>query len=172
MSKRKPPPDLTRLRSILSYDEVTGIFSRNGEILTPPLSRGYAVVYFDGVQYMAHRLAWYFVHGYWPFIVDHINGIKSDNRLSNLRVLTNSENIRAGWGNRECGRIRGVAKHTYLDKWRAYISVEGRRFELGLFPTRKEAEVARRSAEFKYGTSLERIDAAREIMIPSTCFFM
>ena len=60
--------------------------------------KGYIKLLVDRKWYLAHRLAWLYVHGVWPSdVIDHINGIKTDNRLVNLRDITQLENIRAHW---------------------------------------------------------------------------
>jgi hypothetical protein len=91
------------LRSLLSYDQDTGDFhrvvSRNprhpvGAVAGTQHSRGYIVIGLDGMNYKAHRLAWLHVHGEWPTgEIDHINGNKTDNRITNLRIVSRSENM-------------------------------------------------------------------------------
>lgn len=97
--------DLTqeRLKEILNYDELTGIFTRmkssgkNFRRKTGWISNfGYVNIRIDGKTRKAHRLAWLYVYGYMPNSdIDHINHDKSDNRICNLRVVdrkTNCEN--------------------------------------------------------------------------------
>ena len=55
--------------------------------------KGYVIIGHARRKYMAHRLAWYFVHGEQPEIIDHINHNPSDNRIANLRNVTNAENL-------------------------------------------------------------------------------
>lgn len=60
-------------------------------------SFGYVVIKLNGVLYKAHRLAWYVAHGEWPAAnmeIDHINRLRGDNRLCNLRVVSRSLNMR------------------------------------------------------------------------------
>lgn len=58
-------------------------------------SAGYRVISLFGKRYLEHRLAWFFVHGEMPkYEIDHINQIRDDNRISNLRQVTRSENQR------------------------------------------------------------------------------
>lgn len=100
---RTPRRDVTveRLRELLDYNEKTGKFyagsGRNfGKEVGGFHGKGYLKIALDGVTYLAHRLAWLYVTGDWPFdVIDHINGDKKDNRIANLRAVTASENIRA-----------------------------------------------------------------------------
>lgn len=96
--------------------------------------------------YLEHRLVWFYIHGEWPSEIDHINGIKSDNRIENLRVATRSQN---------CANVRVLksnksgAKGVIYDKanrrWMAYFQL-GRRFmNLGRFDSFDEAIAARKS---------------------------
>ncbi|RKM32205.1 HNH endonuclease signature motif containing protein [Moraxella catarrhalis] len=58
-------------------------------------SAGYRVISLFGKRYLEHRLAWFYVHGEMPkHEIDHINQIRDDNRISNLRQVTHSENQR------------------------------------------------------------------------------
>ena len=80
-----------RLREVLDYDPDTGVFTRKvrtassvkvGDVAGSLNGKGYIRIRVDGRLYFAHRLAWLYVHGEWPVDqVDHINGIKNDNRI-------------------------------------------------------------------------------------------
>lgn len=111
--------------------------------------KGYIRVCVLGRCVMAHRLAWFYVHGRWPVEqIDHINHIRDDNRIANLRECTNAENrqnIRPeGYGT---SGYLGVYRHSSSDAWSAKIIVNGRATYLGLFDTAEEADVAYRTAK-------------------------
>lgn len=77
-------------------------------------------------------------------VVDHINGNTDDNRRSNLRLCTQSQNSM----NRHYGRIVGVSQKG--DKWRARIKINQKLLQLGIFNTKEEAIKVRKEAEEKY----------------------
>lgn len=88
-----------RLKELFHYDKETGAFThikarrgvRVGKILGCLANNGYLVIRADGKLYLAHRLAWMYVHGAFPpDQLDHINRMRTDNRLCNLRLATNA----------------------------------------------------------------------------------
>ncbi|HBV6026302.1 TPA: HNH endonuclease [Klebsiella aerogenes] len=94
----------------------------------------------------AHRVAWILAHGVIPdgLQVDHINGIRDDNRLCNLRLVTNRENSH----NRRSAK--GYRWHKKRGKWHSSIKLDGRTIHLGLFATEAEARAAYLSAKRVY----------------------
>jgi hypothetical protein len=104
-------------------------------------------------RYKAHRVAWALYYGEWPEgEIDHINGIRSDNRLINLRVVSHKDNMR----NQRLSKanksgVIGVCWASHRGKWSAQIKVNRKKLHLGLFGTIKEAAAARKAAERKYG---------------------
>jgi hypothetical protein len=96
-----------------------------------------------------HMFAWWWVYGeileYPKFVIDHINGNKTDNRISNLRKVTQSQNQ---WNTR--GDIKGYTKKG--DKFLARIAVNNKEIKLGLYETEKEATEAYLEAKKKYHT--------------------
>lgn len=99
--------DLTHasLCEALHYEPETGLFSwrfdgkhvKAGDPAGSSTGRGYWKLRLNGVDVSAHRLAWFYVHGVWPVQkIDHINRVKSDNRIKNLRDVSakiNSHNV-------------------------------------------------------------------------------
>lgn len=123
------------------------------------IRRGYRVIILQYSWYMGHRLVWALWYGEDPgeLHIDHINGNRSDNRISNLRLVTHQQNHR----NRGVGRLNnsgvlGVSFSKRTGKYSARIKVDGRSMRLGAFRTLEEAAAARASAEAKYGFSGRR----------------
>lgn len=138
-----------RLREVLDYDPTTGEFRwRRGRykgIAGAVMKLGYRTISVGGGRFYAHRLAWFYVHGAWPpDQVDHLNGDRDDNRLSNLRLATNKQNIENRHRVRSDSRsgLRGVQIHKQTGRWRARIKVAGRYRHLGLFDSPEEASRA------------------------------
>jgi hypothetical protein len=146
---------------ILDYNANTGVFmwckSRRGIKTGVPLGTdngfGYLRITVLGRSYYAHRLAWFYVKGTWPDQIDHINGIKSDNRIENLRdvnVQQNNQNKLKAQKNSD-SKVLGVSWHKKAKKWQAHICIYKERKYLGLFDDVNEAHVA-------YLKEKERID--------------
>jgi len=114
---------------------------------------GYYVGAIFNRAYKAHRIIWAMHHGEWPNgEIDHISGEKLDNRLSNLRVVSGSENRRNQKlpANNTSGAI-GVELRDRIGRWQARIKFEGKNIHIGMFDTFEEAVAARKEAEKKYG---------------------
>ena len=148
-----------RLKELLDYDPDTGVFVwrvSRGSVKAESVAgcthhEGYVHISIDGRKRLAHRLAWLYVHGCWPTNqIDHINRVRDDNRLCNLREVTNQKNHwnRGKQKNNSSGLI-GVFWDKKAKKWRAYINVCGKQKHLGLFDTQEEANAtyARAKAE-------------------------
>ena len=103
--------------------------------------------------YRAHRVAWALQYGRWPSQeIDHINGVRDDNSLVNLREVspsTNSRNRRLSVKNRS--GVCGVYWVKRTKRWRATIRVDGRKKHLGDFIGIQDAARARRCAEQEHG---------------------
>ena len=141
------------LKSILRYDSETGEFAWVRKIphskpgLKPGgvCAQGYWRIKINKKTYKAHRLAWLYVHGEFPKeFIDHINGIKVDNRICNLRMASNAENQmnRAKPAYTNNSGFLGVNLNKDVNKFAARIQVEGKRLHLGYFDTPEEASCA------------------------------
>lgn len=115
-------------------------------------SQGYSHIFINKKSYRLQRLAWLYCYGYMPLLfVDHINGIRSDNRLSNLREVSNTENIKNGKKRKNnTSGVQGVSWHQKAGKWMAQIMVDRKSVYLGLHETLSAAISARKEAEIKY----------------------
>lgn len=90
------------LKRALNYDPISGLFTRfksvgnakAGSVAGSINSDGYPQIMVDGVRYKAHRLAFLYMTGSFPDQVDHINGIRNDNKWINLRAVTLSDNAK------------------------------------------------------------------------------
>jgi len=178
MSKDLPPPEL--LRKLLRYEPDTGkLFWRER---TPDMFKigrhsakhtcnkwngryagKIAMNSNDGSGYMrgpimcqwhrAHRVIWAIETGAWPVDqIDHINGVRSDNRIANLRPATNLDNSH----NRVLSKcntsgVHGVCWHKAAKKWHAQIRCEGIQENLGFYDNIDDAAKARKLAETKHG---------------------
>ena len=135
-----------KLRSLLSYDAATGqfVWLTSGKKAGCLAKDGYVVIQIAKRQYRAHQLAWLYVHG--EFLVrqlDHINHIRNDNRLVNLRKVTLSQNSQNQMLTRKnTSGYRGVCWDKDRDKWRTDICVNRKRKYLGHYETKEAAAKA------------------------------
>lgn len=149
-----------RLRQVLSYDEAAGVF----RWLLPPSNRvsvggiagvitgaGYRYIRIDGYSYLAHRLAWLYVHGEWPKnLIDHINLVRDDNHIANLRQATtaqNGHNSRLRSTNRS--GLKGVSWASSKGRWHARIVANYVTYSLGYFDTKERAHEAYQAAALR-----------------------
>jgi hypothetical protein len=122
------------------------------EALTAMTNKGYRNGKIHNVNYRAHRVIWALVYGEWPVDqIDHVNGIRTDNRISNLRLVSNAENQRnAKRSKRNTSGVTGVYFHKLTGKHRAYIRVNYKRIDLGYFDRFEDAVAARKAADACY----------------------
>ena len=151
----------TQLLELLNYNPFTGDFTwrvrrrgTKGAVAGSIQIRGYVRIRIDGRDYMAHRLAFLWMTGEFPEDgVDHISGVKSDNRWSNLRPADQALN------QRNCSRridntsgVTGVSWYKSSSKWTGQIVDDtGRNLNLGHYEDWFEAVCARKSAEVSHG---------------------
>jgi hypothetical protein len=149
-----------RLLEVLTYNKETGSFTWRVQIgrrvkvgsLAGKCAHGrYCTIQIDGYRYRAHRLAWFYVHGEWPKDqLDHRSRVRTDNRLSDLRPVTNSQNqMNVGLRRDNTSGVKGVHWNNQFKRWRAVITKDRHVFSLGLFKAFHEAVSARQQAEQK-----------------------
>jgi hypothetical protein len=148
----------------IHYDPETGIFTRLrsktqkhriGDRADRDCGDGYYRVGIMRWSTSAHQLAWFYIHGWWPEMVDHIDGNPSNNRISNLRESTNSENQQnqKKAHRRSSSKLLGAHRHDHpytRQKWRSSIQVDGKKVFLGYFDTAEAAHAAYLEAKVKY----------------------
>lgn len=151
-----PTPE--ELRNLLDYDPETGILNwRSGRRRRAGYVKNeYRKVEVLGVCCGEHRVAWAIAHGEWPkHTIDHINGIKGDNRLANLRDVPNAENQknRPKQANNTSG-CTGVYWHKPTQRWRAKVKIDGWWKWLGNFEHKFDAVLTRLIAERDFGYTM------------------
>lgn len=153
----------TELKNILNYDCVTGQLSwikgsrkggfKAGRICNCIDAHGYIQVNINKRVYKAHRLVWLFVFGEMPKgQIDHINHIRTDNRIENLREVNNQKNHlnRPKQSNNKTGFV-GVSFYKRTGMYRAYITYKSKLHNLGFYKYLEDGIKARKEANIKFG---------------------
>jgi len=147
------------LKERLTYNPETGIFvwitnfhkRRIGIEAGSIQHDGYVKIFLNGKPRSAHRLAWLYVNGKLPDgEIDHLNRIRHDNRICNLRdvnKLTNHQNKKMD--KRNSSGVQGVHWNKGLNKWMVRIGNNGKRKHLGYFENFEEAVKIRKQAELE-----------------------
>jgi hypothetical protein len=140
--------DLTaeRLLEVFDYDHERGVLIRRGGRFKGAIcgqeagAKKHLRIRVDGEFYALHRLIWLHAHGVWPTeVIDHIDGNRGNNRLSNLRDVdqaTNMQNQRKAMSSSKTGLL---GAYPWRDKFAAGIGINGRIKHLGVFNTAEEA---------------------------------
>lgn len=143
------------LKERLEYDQSSGLFyhkhdfgsryKKGDRADTPGHARlsGYRLINLLNQKFLAHRVAWLYVHGVFPDLhVDHINGDKSDNRICNLRIVDLQKNIQNQRkpSKRSTTGVLGV--HMHQGKFRAALTVDRKRIHIGMYETKEAAYAA------------------------------
>jgi len=164
---KTPPLTQVLLKSLLHYEASTGVFTwlvgkrgaaHAGKVAGCPLRRTqpntYHVIRVGGRLYAAHRLAWFYVYGWWPQYIDHKNTLKADNRLDNLRASTKAQNgHNVGLRTTNTSGFKGVHRASRAKRrtkpWVAEICTQGERRCIGYFETPEKAAAAYQAAALK-----------------------
>ncbi len=163
-------PSTERLHKLFEYHAETGNLIRKisnnnyvkiGEVVgSINKVNGYRSVSIDGRLYQAHRLIWKMVRGEIPtgMFIDHVNGMRDDNRLENLRLATDGENKRnRGAQSNNTSGFKGVSFHKPKNKFVAQIQRNGKQIHLGYFTNPEEAYESYREAAAKYHGEFARV---------------
>ena len=141
-----------RLMELFNFDPAVGVFTkrlkkrggaRQGEPVGTITERGYTRIKCDGKLLYAHRLAWLYSSGAFPSSIDHKNGVRSDNRIENLREASakqNMQNMRSAHKTNKSGFL-GVHAHAH-GAWRAQIRIDGKKIYIGTYSTPELAHAA------------------------------
>lgn len=158
-----------RLREVLSYNPTTGVFVwlvstahriTVGDIAGCLDGYGYLAIRVDGRLYKAHRLAWLYVTGEWPSgQIDHCNCVPADNRITNLREASQSQNC-ANTHRRRHNKsgFKGVGWDREGQKWTARIRYKSRTFWLGRHETPEAAHAAYVEAAMRIHGEFARLE--------------
>lgn len=139
-----------QLREVLAYHPETGMFNWKkamarrltvGQVAGCIGGPGYIQIWVKGRRYYGHRLAWFHYYGKWPENeIDHRNGIKTDNRIANLREANSRQN-KANAKPKHQG-LKGTTWDKNRKKWHASICYNRKTINLGRFNTEEEAHEA------------------------------
>jgi hypothetical protein len=166
--KTVAPLTAEQVRAALDYDPATGVFTWNsvggasrhvaGKIAGRVRPDGYREICMSYRLYLAHRLAWLYVHGDWPGeIIDHIDGDPRNNSIANLRQATRSENnYNQRKHNDNTSGAKGVHWLKRHRRWVAEIRHNGRKIYLGRFKQIEDAIAARSAAADLYHGAFRR----------------
>jgi len=169
---KSPELTATRLREALAYDARTGVFTwrasnarrRAGDKAGSICPAGYVRIGVSGRLYQAHRLVWLHVHGEFPpDEIDHLNGVRNDNRIVNLRCADrtiNAQNRRKATTGSRSQKL-GVSWNGRRNQWLVRIHANDETLHLGYFDDKDEAHAAYVAAKHKHhpGCSLPTFDA-------------
>jgi len=167
--------NLNTLQSLVTYDPNTGIMfwknrprkffktdrsfkSWNKKYAGTPFvtvdGKGYLCGSFFGKRYLVHRLAWFYVYGKMPTIIDHIDGVKTNNEIDNLREVTNQENhMNRRKSSKNTSGVTGVYFNKKSKLWCAQMKFNGKTYHLGSSEDFEKAVSFRKMEETRLGFS-------------------
>lgn len=144
-----------RLRHLLLYNGKTGVFTwkicskyhseKVGSVAGTPVkskAKTYISIGIDGEYYKAHRLAWLYVYGNSPPMIDHRNGVSTDNRIANLASVTHAQNCQNHGKTINGSGLPVGVRNTPNGRSQARITANRKVFYLGTFDTKDEASSA------------------------------
>lgn len=153
--------DFSHFPTVKSCNQWNGAWAGK-EAFTALDKKGYKVGAIYNKSQKAHRVIWCMVFGYEPVQIDHINGIKSDNRMINMREVVNAENHKnRGIQVNNTSGVSGVHWSKKENRWIARIAIDGKEKRLGAFITFDDAVAIRRNAEKEQGYHVNHGDRIR-----------
>lgn len=146
-----------KLKQLLHYNPYTGIFkwrNKKGKVKRKDVAGStnnneYTRIVIDYKFYQAHRLAWLYMYGYFPENdIDHIDRIRNNNRINNLREVSRQCNMRnSGNPRNNNSGVKGVCWYKSRNKWYAQIIINQKLIFLGYYKSFDEAVCYRLAAE-------------------------
>lgn len=151
MSEKEKKISHKWLTSVLSYNHETGLFTWSakaqkntviGTVAGCKNARGYLQIGLRNSLFQQHRLAWFYVYGFWPDgEIDHINRKRDDNRIANLRIVDRSKNSRnRDVTSRSTSGIKWVCFDNTKKKWRVDVGYGEERKFFGNYVNLSDAE--------------------------------
>lgn len=143
-----------KVKEVYDYDHQGDLRLRtNNQLVSTVTSRGYRKVSLESKQYLLHRLIFLWHHGYFPKVVDHINGNVADNRIENLQGCDQKVNIaKASVFKTNNTGFKGVHFNKKANKYEAYYWNNYKKVYCGLHDTAEDAFNVR-EIKRKYGTN-------------------
>jgi hypothetical protein len=124
------------LKELLHYNPETGIFTwkvstarrvSSGDVAVTKRKDGYIQIKLNNELILSHRLIWIYMYGYLPKYIDHINGQRDDNRIINIREVSNQQNsLNSKISKNNTSGIKGVYWDKSRNKWTVRLSIDGK----------------------------------------------
>lgn len=149
------------IKDLFDYDADTGVIRRTrragGKSADSPVgkinSHGYLSIMCMEKTILAHRLCWFLHYGEWPeHPIDHIDGDRKNNAISNLRLSSRVENAKnSGISTANKSGVVGVCWVNGTSKWQVQIAADKKKYYLGQYSSLLDAVAVRKSAELRHG---------------------